>query len=214
VGLPAEGEAVGLAPPGKHGRASAVSVEVSVAVEVDEVLRRGGADLVSFLQFCVLSAQMEPVFAFLVREYRAAPSAARALALYDIFCVAGAPARVRAEAVLPPYDLRLPRAIDSLRQSVPSPAPAAGGPEGKSPAVPDTPASYLFDVVLAHLERDANGPLRAVGRQFDPGRGPEGNLPGGRMSAGQRAFLDNIWRPRVRPALVAAGFWRVATLGG
>jgi hypothetical protein len=34
------------------------------------------------------------------------------------------------------------------------------------------------------------------------------------MTAGQKAFVENVWRPRVRPALVAAGFWRVATIGG
>jgi hypothetical protein len=39
------------------------------------------------------------------------------------------------------------------------------------------------------------------------------NLPGGRLSAGQRAFVETVWRPRVRPQLVAAGFWRAANLG-
>lgn len=180
-------------------------------VDVDEVFRQGGAVLVDFLQYCVLSVQPEPVFALLVREYRAAPTAARALALYDLFCAPGAPARIRAESALPPYDLRLPRGLDPLRQPPPPPAPED---EGARRTVPPGPPAYLFDYVVALLRQAPDDRLGAAGRQFDPGRTPLENLPGGRLSAGQRAFVENVWRPRVRPALVAAGFWRVATIGG
>jgi hypothetical protein len=184
-----------------------------VPVDVDDVFRRGGADLVDFLQFCVLSVQLEPVFALLVREYRAAPTVARALALYDLFCAPGAPARIRAEAALPPHDPRLPRALLPLRQP-PVPPPAEAAAEGRATTVPAGPAKYLFDAVVAHLRQGDDRRVGAVGQQFDPGHTPLENLPGGRMTAGQRAFLENVWRPRVRPALVAAGFWRVATIGG
>ena len=182
-------------------------------VDLDDVFRQGGAVLLDLLQFCVLSARLEPVFALLVREYRAAPTAARALALYDLFCAPGAPARIRADAALPPYDLRLPRAIAPLRAALAQQARPRPEEEGPGPA-PPRPANYLFDQVVEWLRQRPDGPLQAVGRDFDPDRPPLENLPGGRMSAGQRAFVENVWRPRVRPALVAAGFWQVAALGG
>jgi hypothetical protein len=183
-----------------------------VAVDVDEVLRRGGVVLLDFLQYCVLSVQVEPVFALLAREYRMAPTAARALTLYDLFCAPDAPARIRAPAALPPYDLRLPRAVEPLR--LPPPPPPADADEGVGTTVPIGPPNYLFDFVVAQLRQGPSDPLQGAGHKFDPARTPLENLPGGRQTAGQRAFVENVWRPRVRPALAAAGFWRVATIGG
>lgn len=60
---------------------------------------------------------------------------------------------------------------------------------------------------------DPVGPLAVLAASYDPSRGPIGNLPGGRMTPGQRGFVDAVWLRRVRPALVAAGFWRVGTIG-
>jgi hypothetical protein len=182
-------------------------------VDVDDVFRQGGVVLIDFLQFCVLSAQPEPVFALLVREYRGGPTAARALALYDLFCAPGAPARIKADTALPPHDPRLPRAIEVIRR--PAALPPEGAPaDDEAPPPPPRPAVYLFDAVLTHLAQGPDSVVQTVGRQFDPGRTPLENLPGGRMTAGQKAFVQNVWRPRVRPALVAAGFWRVGTIGG
>jgi hypothetical protein len=76
------------------------------------------------------------------------------------------------------------------------------------------PGRELFDVVVAFLRAEADGVLQRVARTFDPTLSPAENLPGGKMSQAQRTFVDNVWRPRVRPALVAAGFWRVGTVGG
>jgi hypothetical protein len=184
-----------------------------VSVDLDEVFRQGGARLIGLLDYCVFSVRMEPVFAFLVREYRSIPTPPRALALYDAFCAPGAPARLKADDALPLKDLRIRRVIEPVRQQwAQAQAPAGGEEEG--PARPANPANYLFDFIIARLKEDPDGSLQAVARQFDPSRTPLENLPGGKMSPGQRAFLEKVWQPRVRPCLVAAGFWRIANVGG
>lgn len=48
--------------------------------------------------------------------------------------------------------------------------------------------------------------------RYDPELEPEMNLPGGKLNAGQRYFVDKVWRPLARPRLVAAGFWQIATI--
>jgi hypothetical protein len=62
------------------------------------------------------------------------------------------------------------------------------------------------------LETSPGGALRAVGELYDPSLTPHENLPGGRMTPGQKAFVERVWVPRVRPRLVAAGFRRIADI--
>jgi hypothetical protein len=193
-----------------------------VAIDFDDVLKRGGEELIQFLHFCVYSVEMAPLFIFLAREYRFSPTVSGALALYDNFCAAGAPARIKADAVLSPRDGRLDQLITRLRQGkrifekAAEEARLACGPDstaGKRHIPPSpSPVIYLFDRVVEHL-RDDEGPLRTAARAFDPTREPMENLPGGKLTAGQRAFLEGVWRPWVRPQLMAAGFWRAANLG-
>ena len=49
-------------------------------------------------------------------------------------------------------------------------------------------------------------------RNYDPARTPMQTLPNGKMNAGQRQFVEQIWQQVLRPHLVAAGFWRIATV--
>jgi hypothetical protein len=194
-----------------------------VAIDFDDVLTRGGDELIQFLHFCVYSVEPAPLFVALAKEFRFRPTIPSALVLYENFCAEGAPVRVRADAVLPPLDKRLEQMVSRLRQEVRlfeaaalSPPPAEGadssGERRRKPSAP-APVLFLFDHVVEHLEKDLSGPLHSAARAFDPARDPMENLPGGRLGAGQRAFLETIWRPRVRPHLVAAGFWRAANLG-
>src|SRR5262249_5604585 len=164
--------------------------------------------LLELLSYSVYSEQTEPLFVFLVKEYRLAPTAAKALALYDVFCAESALGRIRADAVLPPRDLRLLRATAALR---PVPVPEAAG---DAPATPPAilPPGYLFDFVVEHLQQQADGPLASIAREYDPAASPTENL-GGRLNASQRYFVDKVWQPRLRPQLIAAGFWRVGTVG-
>jgi hypothetical protein len=186
-----------------------------MAVDLESVFTRGGKDLLDLLQFSVCSMQLEPLFVVLAREYRQAATAARALALYDVFCSPAAPARIRAAAVLEPFDLRLARAISALRRQVEQSRQPPSAEEGNpTPRPIPLPPPYLFAHVVEHLQQEEGGILQLIARDYDPAKSPVENLPGGRLSPGQRFFVDKVWHPRLRPALVAAGFWRVAAVGG
>lgn len=158
-----------------------------------------------------MSVQMEPVFVFLTQEYRLRPTHVAALALYDVFCVPDAPARIQARETLAPGDLGLLSVIRSLRQQraqmmQPEPAEPAGG-------IPiTTPHRHLFDSIARAVQNDPSGSYARLGRQFDPGLSPEQHLPGGSMSAAQRHFVNYVWRPLARPRLVEAGFWQIAVI--
>jgi hypothetical protein len=179
-----------------------------VAIDLTELFRSGGAGLIDFLDYCVYSRQLEPVFAFLVGEYRNHPTPSRALALYELFCTPAAPAKIKATPVLPPLDWRIHRAVEMIRQQI-----ARSTSTEDETFVPNIgPSQYLFDFIARHLEND--GLLHAVSRQFDPGRTPLENLPGGKMTPGQRAFLEKVWKPSIRPRLIEVGFWRIADIGG
>lgn len=198
-----------------------------MAADLNEIFRRGGKPLIDLLEYCVRSARVDPVFVFLAGEYRALPTAAKAVALYHNFCAPGAPARLAAPRALPPYDLSLPAAVRLLEESrreprpepedAPTPVESDGGPptaddlRGEEAPRP-LPARYLFDALVRRLEESRESSWRKVCEQYDPSLGPYENLPGGRMSAAQRVFVERVWEPRVRPRLVAAGFRRIADI--
>jgi hypothetical protein len=180
--------------------------------DLDAILAKGGEHRIALLRYCAISGTMEPVFVFLVTLYRLRPTHAGALALYDVFCAPGAPGRVRAPDVLPPRNLRLSADAGSVRAQW---AQVATGEARESDVAMriTTPHRDLFDVVTQWLRRDPESPWSRVGHTFDVGRTPEENLPGGRMSPGQRQFRDERWLPVIRPRLVDAGFWPLASIG-
>jgi hypothetical protein len=166
-----------------------------MAADLHEIFQRGGKALVDLLEYCVRSMQTDIVFSFLVREYRIHPTAAKALALYEMFCAADAPARIAAPRAFPPYAMRIHAAVQPLLQN------------------PTLPPKYLFDFIVAELEKGSESSFHNVGSHYDPGRDPWENLPGGKMNAGQRAFVEKVWEPTIRPRLVQAGFRRIADIG-
>lgn len=180
-------------------------------VDISQILVAGGEARIALLRYCVMSTTPEPVFVFLVRQYRLRPTHVAALALCDVFCLPQATARVRSPAVLPPRDLSLTAASDAIRRQwtlLRSP-PAEPGGAGVSITVPH---KHLFDRVVDALERDPESPMGRVARQYDPSRAPHQNLPGGRMNAAQKHFVEKVWRPIARPILVAGGFWQIANI--
>jgi hypothetical protein len=184
-----------------------------VALNPWDVLTRGGKPALDLLEYCVISVQLEIVVAWLIAEYRNRPTAERALALYDAFLAPGAPARIRADADLPPRELLLPAQIERLRRQFrENEARDADADDVPRPRL--LPPRTLFDALLAVLTADAFDAVLPIRETYDPGRQPAENLPGGRMNAGQRAFVEKTWRARVRPGLVRAGFARIATVGG
>ena len=194
-----------------------------MAIDFEKTLNSGGKDLIQFLHYCVYSVELAPVFVFLAREYRLRPTVNGALTLHAIFCAIGAPARIKAEPVIAPRNLQLDQLVVRMtaqQRTFEEGQQAAGSEttagvtdtERRGPPAP-SPVIFLFDGVVAHLRGDPDGSLHSVARAFDPTRDPIQNLHGGRLNAGQRAFVENVWRPRVRPQLVAAGFWRAADIG-
>lgn len=169
-----------------------------MSVDLDSIFSRGGKRLVDLLDYGVRAVETDLLFVFLVREYRELPTARKAVALFDGFCAPGAPARLSVPELLPPYDLALEVALRGLRRDLERlPAPL--------------PPKYLFDALDLRI-RARSKRLRAVRRDYRIRRTPSENLPGGRMSAGQRRFVDAVWEPLLRPRLVAAGFRRVGSI--
>jgi len=70
----------------------------------------------------------------------------------------------------------------------------------------------LFDPIARSVQNDAEGAFARLELRFNPQLSPHENLPGGRMNAGQRYFVEKIWQPVVRRRLVTAGFWRIANI--
>ena len=176
-----------------------------MAINLDRIFARGGKELIDVLNYCVRSVQMDPVFVFLVEEYRLAPAAPRAIALYDIFVGVGAPARIDGGDLLPPRDFGLEQLIQRLRPA--SPAAAA------SPRSNVGPGKFIFDSLRKYVSTNRRGSIAKIKRRYNPKLGPNDNLAGGKMTAGQRQFVDQVWQPRVRPVLVRAGFRRIANIG-
>ena len=169
-------------------------------IDAEREIERGGKVLLDFLTYCVMAFRMEPIFACLARDYRLHPTPAGAVALYDVFLAPEAGARLNAVgAHLPPRDLLLEREVRRLRPPTPG-APA--------PLEVSTPR-HLFDGLLDRMREGEPNPILLPGLDFDPAVAPEANLPGGRMTQGQRAFVERVWQPGLRPRLVAAGFWKV-----
>ena len=180
-------------------------------LDVADVFRRGGKGLIDLLEFCVRSVRTDAVFLFLVGEYRTIPTAAKAVALYDLFCAPHAPARVSASDALPPFNQYVALAVTKLREGLELAASTAWAPPAERVPAP-LPAKYLFDDIARRIEQQPRNQLAQVAERFDPALTPLENLPGGRMNEAQRFFVERVWQPNVRPRLVAAGFRRVGNV--
>jgi hypothetical protein len=185
-----------------------------VAIDVTTVFERGGRELLDFLEYCVLSVKKDVLFVYLVREYRQRPVASGALAIYDMFCAAAAPARISAAGMLPPKDMRLEQSVAPLRRGVFPQSDSAGSVVAEAlEATPNLlPPRYLFDSLVQQLTASPDTVIATVQQTYDPSLTPHENLPGGQLTPGQRAFVEHVWSPIVRPHLVTAGFWRIATV--
>lgn len=185
-----------------------------MAIDIQAIFSAGGRPLMDLLEYCVFSIQLDPIFDFLVRDYRNLPSAPKATAIFDVFCQPQAPGRIGAHKLLPPFDQRLSKEIDHLRQPfqrTEESVDADGTRRATTLTFPRLPPKYLFDAITAELARSSES-LRRIGELYDPRRTPIENLPGGVMTAGQKQFVDQVWQPRIRPQLISAGFFRVADI--
>src|SRR5258705_1809884 len=174
-------------------------------IDLDEVFSRGGVELIEVLNYCVRSVQMDPIFAFLVDEYRVSPTAAKAIALYDMFLTPDARARINAAEHLPPRELGLQVLVQSFRGG-------SGLQPSGVPTLKVQPGKFVFDTVALHVRKNRRGAIAKIKRRYNPNLSASENLPGGKMTLGQKRFVEQIWQRRVRPALVVAGFRRIANV--
>lgn len=178
-------------------------------IDIDTIFTRGDRKLISLLDYAVRSVQPDLLFLFLVQEYRQHPTTPKAVALYDVFAAPQAAARVSATELLPPLNFQLEVAIRPLKLNLAQIEEA----RAKATAAPPLflPAKYLFDALDLHLRKKSPS-LRAIKRNYRIRRSPVQNLPGGRMNASQRHFVDKVWEPILRPRLIAAGFRRLTAI--
>jgi hypothetical protein len=177
-----------------------------------DICRSGGKMLLDVLDYAVFVGRWEPLFVYLVGEFRLQPTTPRALALYSVFCANDSPARLPVPHLLAPRDFRLERAVEPLRNPRMVCVDAEADPPRFQPA-PIQPGKHLFDMLSDAILQQPNGPIAQVERGFDPSLGSHGSLPGGELTPAQRHVVERVWKPWARPQLVAAGFWRVATVG-
>jgi hypothetical protein len=74
------------------------------------------------------------------------------------------------------------------------------------------PLRNVFDAIARGVQQDGSGRLARLASTYDPLLTPEQNLPGGKLTAGQRYFVENVWQPLVKPRLAAGGFWPIANI--
>jgi hypothetical protein len=182
-------------------------------IDIADTLARGGRGRIDLLRYCVMSIAMEPLFLFLADEYRLRPTHAGALAIYDVFCEPHSRARLSAHDLLPPRELALAAEVARLRERWTAMQAPPEEDDEEPRTVPAGPGRSLFDTLVRGVRADANGKLAAVSAAYDPWLSPAENLPGGKMNASQRSFVDHVWQPYARPLLASAGFWQIATVG-
>jgi len=180
-----------------------------VPIDIDAIFARGGERLIALLDYGVRSVQPDLLFVFLVEEYRQHPTTPKAIALYDVFCAPQAPARLSASEMLAPFSLQMETAMRPLRQNLAQVETARTKATARPPLI--LPPKYLFDALDLYLRKNSPG-LRGIRRRYRPSLPPVKNLPGGRMSASQRHFVDKVWEPILRPRLVAVGFRRMTAI--
>lgn len=155
-----------------------------------------------FLEFCIRAGGMEPLFIRLVGEYREAPTICKAVALYDIFCAPCAPAKVNADPLLPPFDMRIQKAMRPIKLNwTRLQAAFVFGPS--THICSKAPSRSLFDGIVDYLAnsetvRDLKRRYREVVAEGEGRFAPIDHF--------QQHFLERIWNPIISPHLLAAGF--------
>ena len=177
-----------------------------MATNFDKIFSRGGKDLVALLNYIVRSANVDLLFVYLVTEYRQQPTSAKALALYRLFCAPRAPALLSVSEILPPRNPHLSSQIAPIEIA------ATPGPGGAAPAVSRLVPKFLFDNLVEGLSKKSKR-LRKAKRDYRVRKTPAENLPFEMLTEFQRYFSDHIWKPSLKPALVAGGFWRLSSIG-
>ena len=192
---------------------SAKPVEVAETQDLMAIFQRGGVDALNLMQYCVRAINLDPLFVALVREYQLRPSHQALLALYDCFCAPHAPGKLSISEVLAAQELRLQSQTALVRaewQRMQQPVEPVPEEENAPRQRSTVPNRSMFDALLSQIQQSAK--WQATSQYYKPELSPNQNLPGGDITPVQLHFVTRVWRPVIRPRLVAAGFWRIATV--
>lgn len=187
-----------------------------MTIDIQKATAAGGATLIDLCEYCVCSAQLDPLFVILVRDYQILPANGKALALFDVFCQRESQNCLTTINAEKPVSGLLVADIERLRQPMRVKVDSDSD-DKQGVAVPEfmeiqrQPANYLFnDLARGVVENSVH--YHTLESDYDPELTAHQNLPGGIMSPSQRNFADQIW-PSVRGILVTGGFVRMASIG-
>ena len=118
--------------------------------DLDLIFSGGGKPALELLEYCVRTVRMEPVFVFLVSDYRLHPSAGKALALHDVFCAPDIRFRTITWETFRAGSGMLSSTIHSVRTAVlKATAANLAAPQQRLPAT--LPPRHVFDSLVAEL---------------------------------------------------------------
>ncbi|WP_338846349.1 hypothetical protein V8J88_21635 [Massilia sp. W12] len=189
---------------------------VQLDTDLLALARNGGEAAIALWQYCVRAVNPDALFILLLEEYRLRPTHEALLALFDCFCAPQAQARISAAAHISQNSLflqqisqlreewRIWQDFQQLRRQHPE--------QELTPPRRSQPYRSVFDGLQKQLLEQESSGWRLACRSYDPAQSPNRNLPGGDMTPQQRLFVSRIWQPLLRPRLVAAGFWKLATV--
>jgi hypothetical protein len=184
-----------------------------MAVELDKALGAGGKLTIDFLQYCILTQRTDAIFVYLAREYRFRPTIDGAFALFEAFCAEKAIAKLPLPDMLPPKSPHLLWEVQKIRQSIEDYKKFV--PTEKVPDPPRVvhPTIIMFEPYVAALRALPDAGMHLAAQEFDPELAPIEHLANGEMNFDQILFIQNIWVDKLRPTLIAGGFWQIASLG-
>lgn len=180
--------------------------KADIMMKLDAELERGGKSQIDLLGFCVNRRRVDVLFYFLVREYRLFPTWLAAWVLYEEFCLENSAARLSVVTTDRDLPVSFVNSIAVIQQNLEAYFELPEDERVPLNRLP-RPDRSLFDFWIERMKRHPAAPLDAAMRDYEA----RDAATSGAMDA---HFLNEIWRPRVRPRLVAAGFWRIATIGG
>ncbi len=197
--------------------AADTAAAVASGVDLYALQSTGGAQAIALWQYCVRSVNPDALFMLLLEEYRLRPTHQALLALFDAFCAPQALAQISAAVGLS-HNSMFMQQIQRLREEWQAQQEyqqlRRSLPQEELPPPPRSSQPYrsLFDTLQKQLLDNPDSGWQQARRNYDPAKSTSQNLPGGDMTPAQRLFVTRIWQPRLRPQLVAAGFWKLATV--
>lgn len=184
-----------------------------MAIELKDALQVGGQVTINFLQFSIITQRVESLFLYLANEYRHRPELRSARALYDAFCGEKAIVKLSIPELLPPKSPFLAWELNKLITTYEAFQRFVPTEETPNPPRYQLPSILMYDPYVQAVLANPDSDCHAVAREFDPELAPLEHLPNEQLSSEQILFLQTVWLEKLKPCLVAGGFWQIASLG-